>query len=198
MLHSLVESAQETIINFKIEKMKYFIIIPILTLMIISSCSKKNNIIITTEYIQNDYWKEKRILREFNGIPVNAVQVLRLKLKDSISFKQKHSLEEYVNEDMLEIDTVNKEQNCWAFIPKTEKIKIYFDKDYDNWSWNCYNFRTIDDKYKKKNIGKLKNNTWYLFNYLRSGGIYDNKYLVYIYVDEKGETHMFIRNLINV
>lgn len=181
--------------------MKYSVIITVVLIMLFS-CAEKSNITITKEYIQNEFWKEKRVFREVNGIPVNEIQLLKLKVKDSISLEEQ-SLRYYVDNNLLEIDTINKEQNYWAWIPRTEGIKIYFNKDYDDWFWFCYKtdeygMRIPDDNCTKRNIGELKNNTWYLFNRIRPEGIYDNAYLVYIYVDENGKTHKFIRNLINI
>ena len=163
------------------------------------SCSERKTIIITKEYIQNDYWNEKG-RRTFDGIPVNEIQILKLKLRDSVATDslKNYSLKDYVNKGLLEIDTIDKEQNYRAFIPKTEGIKIYFNKNYDKWLWFCYKKnKFLDNNCTKRNIGELKNNTWYLFsNGIRSNAAYDNGYLVYIYVDENGQTHMFIRNLV--
>ncbi|MDR1876294.1 MAG: hypothetical protein LBQ84_01575 [Flavobacteriaceae bacterium] len=172
--------------------MRYLIGTLIFAQVFFLSCSKKNNIIITKSYIQNEYWKDPEGLSSHS-----IIQVSKLKVKDTISSVGNYSLEDYVNKNLLEVDTINKEQNCWGMFPKSEGIKIYFTKDYGILSWYCCEFNTMDDKYKKDNIGELKNNTWYLFKSLRPG-IYGSKYYVYVYVDEKGETHIFIKNLINV
>jgi hypothetical protein len=177
--------------------MRYLIGTLIFAQVFFLSCSKKNNIIITTEYIQNDYWKDRKALMDFNGIPINEMQVSKLKIKDSASVKENYELKDYINNDLLEVDTINKEQNCWGMFPKSEGTKIYFNKNYDGWYWYCCPMPNMDEKFKKNNIGKLKNNTWYLFLYLRPG-VYGGKYYVYVYVDGNGKTHMFIRNLINV
>lgn len=183
--------------------MKYSIAIFVIAFSL-NSCLHEKKIIITREYIQNKFWHEKKSMRKFNGVPVNELQIFKLKVKNSLNRDSlNYSLEDYINLNLLEIDTINKEQNYWAAIPKTEGVKIYFNKDYKNWKWFCHKTDTFgisipDDNCTKNNIGKLKLNTWYLFDRIRPEGIYDNKFLVYIYVDNNGKVHKFLRNLSNI
>lgn len=151
----------------------------IFSLIIATNFVRCQDITITKEYIQNDYWNDK-----YN----NRIHIERLiPTSDSLHYYAK----EY---GWVEKDEFYKVDSSFMYSYsglnyKEQKIKlkdkVYFNKN-NGWKWY------VKGKGVEA-IGNLENDTWYKFSDLKMNGAF----YVYVYVDKKGKVHQYEINLAN-
>jgi len=130
---------------------------------LLSGCSN-SKLIITSEFILNNYSKE-----------LNGFQIIQIFPKDSL---------------MPPSNYIESREFRYSFITDNSfkwNKKIYFDKPQKGFKWVSL--------YKKENveiIGKLKNDSWYLFE-----GLSDFGYLYFVYIDNEGTAKTYEVNKSN-
>jgi len=165
------------------KKVEYSILL--FLILAITNCDNRR-IVITKDYIINDFWMEKR-----NN---NSILIKKMILKDSAlsifskEFEDKHDNLDIINK--LEIDSSfiygynggneNKPYSSESPSPSL-KNKVYFDKD-NGWVWFFKNYKG-DVRYR---IGKLQNDTWYKFS-----GLINKPIDYYVYIDSLGKSHIY-------
>lgn len=149
----------------------------IIGVLFINSCSIGPKIVITKNFISNQYWDD------YN----NAIHVQKMKIiKDSVldisdSNFNKNTPNHWNITNKLEVDStfyfgysgLNENQNNVKL-----KGRVYFTK--------ANGFLWYTDNGNKSIVGSLENNTWYKISDLKNIPFY-----VYVFIDNKGNSHIF-------
>jgi len=162
-------------------KRKINILIIFIGFIFFSSCDNHPTIKITRDYIYNSRWLNTG---SYNS---TAVSFSKIKLNDKIKSKSIDKLSGFeIHNNILKDTTFS-----FATVPnrKNKSKYVYFNKIDDNVSWrNRYKITDVRDR-----LSQLELNTWYCFDTY----LYE-KWIYYVYVDEKGNTHLFPVNPVNI
>ena len=132
-------------------------------------CSCGNNVTITRSYIYSTNWS--------NG-GYQGFQIAKIKLLDSnVSVFDKNFNRFKLSDHIIDSSFCYEESS----IRGTNRPKIYFDKEDEDWAWtSCWS--ALEEK---KKIGLLELNSWYAILELK--GTID----FYVYIDNEGGSHTY-------
>lgn len=165
------------------------IVFILLIIMLFIDCDNRD-IIITKDYIINEYWSDKN----------NTIFIERMKVTDDSlnifaqDFKEEPNHWNIVNK--LEVDSSfiygynggNENSPYSSKVPSPLlQRKVFFDRD-NGWFWFYNNYKGAI----KSELGSLEKNTWYKFSRLTNSAFY-----IYVYIDSIGQAHTFNVNLDN-
>lgn len=167
--------------------MKLILILVISTTLIFQKCSQKPKILVSSEYIINEYWKDPFS----NFFEINRMHVKKDSILDLFAPGFNTDLPNHWNiVEKLEADSLH-----FHYISNNKTRitgdTIFFSKKNDGkWFRSKSKWQALTDE--SDFIESLEKKTWYQFSHLRPG-----KFYLFVYIDSTGQAHCFKQDLSN-